>query len=426
MKLKKYIILINFFGITCIVVGALFLLNETITFSLYRTFLFIFFPIIVGIILLIVNKNLKIVFFNTIILLAFFSLTFEIILINKIKITNEKNVRNIDFQTKKYIPQICGNAFINKKNLEIYPLGGISFNNVMLRNKFSNKITIKKSDNFGFKNSKTWGFDDAKDFIFLGDSFTYGSDVAHGESFFDNFKKKYPNSINLGCGGTGPIIQKGIFREYVGHIKPKYLIWSLYLGNDINSDLSSEYNSFYKNYLNSNFQQSLYLKQNILDKLIIDSWNENITKKKLEKNLPLECELRLKNFINCKKYFSIFKLKQLRNLLGLKFSFSKTEFNILTQILEEIRVQTNSWNGKLIINIIPSQDRYQNILHMLDYDSYNNKIFDFLKENQFVYIDMSQYFNSYNIQTYIDGHFTVLGNKLMSKVLIEKINKLDH
>ena len=125
-----------------------------------------------------------------------------------------------------------------------------------------------------------------------------------------------------------------------------------------------------------------------------------------------------------KKNFSFYKFKQLRNKLGLKFSFSPTEFDILIQILKDIRAQTNSWNGKLIINVIPSQDRYETIFNMLDYDSFNNKILNFLKENQFIYIDVSKYLNKNNINTYIDGHFTVSGNKLMSELLIEQINKL--
>ena len=37
------------------------------------------------------------------------------------------------------------------------------------------------------------------------------------------FRETYPHSLNLGSGGSGPLIQLAILKEYVGEVQP---MWS--------------------------------------------------------------------------------------------------------------------------------------------------------------------------------------------------------
>ena len=60
--------------------------------------------------------------------------------------------------------------------------------------------------------------------IFIGDSFTYGSDVNYDENFVEIYKKSINQTLNLGCGGNGPIIEYATFVEYVKNLKLKILI----------------------------------------------------------------------------------------------------------------------------------------------------------------------------------------------------------
>ena len=270
--MRKLLIIINIFAIFIICTGVVFYFNEKIQFSNYRTFLFVITPILLGIFLLLVNLNSKIIIFNTIIIFVFFSFLLEVFFFWE-KNKNQQNFNQIVYDSND-IPQLCGTFFLNTKKLNLYPLGGISNIPVKLKNKFTKDETIENTDNFGFKNSNKWSINSDIDFVFIGDSFTYGTDVAHNESFFDYFASSYPNSINFGCGGTGPIIQKAIFSEYVKNLKPNYVIWNLNLGNDINSDLPSEFNSFYKNYLNNNFSQNLVSRQSDINKLYMNFWSK--------------------------------------------------------------------------------------------------------------------------------------------------------
>ncbi len=408
---------IKLFSLSLIILGFYFYFNEKIQFSNYRIILFVIFPILLGLILLFVNTNNKLIIFNTIVIFGIFSIGIEIYFLQK---KNEKTANKIFLEKNEDIPQLCGTFFKNIKDLDIYPLGGISNIPVKLENKFSKKITIENTDNFGFKNPIKWSIDNEINFMFIGDSFTYGADVAHKEGFVDYFTLNYPNTINLGCGGTGPIIQRGIFSEYVKKIKPNYVIWNLNLGNDINSDLPSELKTFYSNYLDFNFSQNLIIKQSLIDNLHKNYWTKYIEKKNKEiEKFKSDTDMISKININ---FISILKLSSLRNFLGLKFSFSQSSFEIFKIILNEVKKDTEIWNGKLIVNVIPSDQKFISIFHELDYNSYNNRIINYLRNNGFDYIDLNDYFNKSNYTMYFDGHFTLAGNKLVSDIILKRLS----
>ena len=254
-------------SIISIVLGIKFLFEPIISLSLYRSILFGYSPIAFGIIIISLKINYKIIVVNTCFLFLLGIIIFEIILIS-----SEKNiVSNAEYNI--YPPHIgCGGINAQSptnykyiENLKIYPLSGKSYNIVSLKNTLTNKITKDQTDNYGFKNSFNWNSRSSFDNIFIGDSFTYGTDVAHGESFPEIVGDKFPSTLNLGCGGTGSIMQFGIFLEYVKILKPKFVIWNFYSGNDLNSDIPTEHNSFYKKYLENGFSQDLISQQKTID-----------------------------------------------------------------------------------------------------------------------------------------------------------------
>ena len=116
------------------------------------------------------------------------------------------------------------------------------------------------------------------------------------------------------------------------------------------------------------------------------------------------------------------KLYSIRNYLGLNFSFNQSTFDIFKLILTEVEKDTNSWNGKLVVNVIPSDIKFRSIFHELDYNSYNDRVVSYLKNNEFNYIDLSEYFNKSNYNKYFDGHFTLDGNKFVSEIILKKIS----
>ena len=178
-KITLIKILISFFLIS---VGIFVCLNEKQSLSLFRTILFGYFPIFLGFVTLVLDKKLILITINTGILFILTVLIYEYLIISKSisdfnNISSKKNII-------KDIPQFCPTNYLNENNFELLPLGGISNNYITLKNISTGDETVAKSDNFGFNNLKDWNKDSEISYIFLGDSFTYGEDVTHEESFF--------------------------------------------------------------------------------------------------------------------------------------------------------------------------------------------------------------------------------------------------
>ena len=76
--------------------------------------------------------------------------------------------------------------------------------------------TFYKSDRYGFNNPDSEWDNKEIEYLLVGDSFTRGACVNRPNdmsSFLRNLSNK--SVLNLGQGGTGPLIQYGILREYL-------------------------------------------------------------------------------------------------------------------------------------------------------------------------------------------------------------------
>ena len=95
--------------------------------------------------------------------------------------------------------------------------------------------------------------------------------------------RNFSNSsvLNLGMGGSGPLIEYAIMKEYFPK-KTKNIIWFYYEGNDLD-DIENEKNKILLKYLNDkNFSQDLKNRQNEID----IAWN-NYIKTTYEKLLKI-------------------------------------------------------------------------------------------------------------------------------------------
>jgi hypothetical protein len=122
------------------------------------------------------------------------------------------------------------------------------------------------ADEHGFNNPPgVWG--KPIDLVFIGDSMTYGACVANRDHFVGQIREKYPASLNLGAGGIGPLIELAIVREFVPHVRPKYVFYIYDENNDLyfvdspgTPDLANEYhNPILRRYsTDDGFSQRLY------------------------------------------------------------------------------------------------------------------------------------------------------------------------
>ena len=140
-------------------------------------------------------------------------------------------------------------------------------------------------------------------YLIFGDSFAHGDCVNRPNDIASVIRNNTKSGvINLGMGGTGPLIQYSILREYLPR-NTKNIIWLYHEGND-NQELEIEMkDSFLKKYLlDENFTQNLKDIQATIDlsnkKILKDEFNKTKDKTKL---------VYIFDFLKLKKIRAIFK-----------------------------------------------------------------------------------------------------------------------
>mgnify|MGYP001328757769 CR=1 FL=1 len=243
-------------------------------------------------------------------------------------------------------------SYFKKKNSNIVLFNYIENPNLKTFSGISNSKTIGCSENgyFSTYNSDDYGFNNPKynleednfEYVLIGDSFVHGDcvnrpfDIASILRVLSN-----KNSLNLGIGGTGPLKQYAIIKEYLPQKFKKLLLF--YYVND-NEDLIRELkNDFLIKYLNDeNFTQDLKNKQYNIDILNHKEINLKFANKNSSKK------------INLKNTIKLFKTRNLlfnkANVRQVKASMPEEYFAILKKIKKIVELN----NASFYLVILPS------------------------------------------------------------------------
>ena len=200
------------------------------------------------------------------------------------------------------------------------------------------------SDRYGFNNFDfIW---DQKEIfaVTIGDSFTHGACVDTKNTIANKINNN-GSVLNLGIGGTGPLIQLATVKEYLNAINTKRIIWIYYEGNDLADLMIEQRDKILKKYLeNEKFSQNLTLKQKLIDEKltnIITYKEENIEK------------------INIKSFWNFIKLYYMRYIYFDKnnnydISVPKSFYQIIT----EIKKIAEEKKLKLYFVYLPEKNRF--------------------------------------------------------------------
>ena len=254
---------------------------------------------------------------------------------SKQEIIQEMKEQGVDI-----FPSFYTHLIIPKNGLEIngeriFPLSGVSLKNTVLCNE-SGKWVNYNSDEHGFNNPSGLFEVEGIDVALVGDSFTQGICVKQGEDIASQLRKMSGlQVINLGNGGNGPLLELASLKEYAEPLKPKYVLWLYYEGNDLGDLVSEQSSPFLLKYRDHQFSQHLINRQSEIDSILI---------KHME---AIGGETVLDNIVN------IIKIWHLRLLL-IKPSVPL----LFTELLKNAKNLTSAWGGKLYFVYLPAWNRY--------------------------------------------------------------------
>mgnify|MGYP001445512992 FL=1 len=283
--------------------------------------------------------------------------------------------------------------FLNKQNLSIFPLSGISNSETIHCNE-NGYFSIYQSDRHGFNNPDEEWNNKEIEYLLVGDSFTHGSCVNRPNDIASVLRTLSSKStLNLGYGGNGPLIEYATLREYVTP-NVKNILWVYCESNDLFELVIERQNKYLLKYLNSeNHSQNLRNKQKEVDELLNINFEkelQNQIKKetfKSEEQLSKNNKLKYKilKFIRLDKTKKIFKKKDTK--------YNDIIFDEFEKILQRSLNLSETNNAKLIFVYIPEYRRYNSSNYS---DENYNKITSIVKKLNIDLVDMRKVFDNEN------------------------------
>lgn len=328
-------------------------------------------------------------------------------------------------KTEKNLVVMTPPSFLlNKRNINsnVFPLSGIS-NQTTIDCNENGYFSKYLSDRYGF-NNKDELWDKKIDLLLIGDSTVLGSCVNYSDTLAGNLNLKY-NTISLGYGGNGPLIELGTIKEYIQLVKPKKVLWVYTEVNDLSEMLNEIKNPVLNKYLSDeNFSQNLYKKQKIINEIQNKYFLEELKKfkNKTEKLLDFD-EFNLRD---------IFVLKNLRHLIfgSILGIYDKHDKNIdssiskFNEIIKKANKIVKSHNAELIFILNPDRRVNRSNWSLIN----NEKISNLIKNQKikFISLDELMFVESNSVKKYYSGrsegsHFNELGYKTASEIILKNI-----
>ncbi|MGH7453745.1 MAG: hypothetical protein ACRENG_20515 [bacterium] len=124
---------------------------------------------------------------------------------NLLEVTNDLQTKGITAYPVVPPSLVVDFNGIDNGNYKLFSLGGVSRKTTVYCNE-SGDYAIYESDEHGFNNPvESWS--QKPKAVLLGDSFVHGACVGPGEDIAGQLRKMGINTLNLGMGGCGPLIE---------------------------------------------------------------------------------------------------------------------------------------------------------------------------------------------------------------------------
>ncbi len=315
---------------------------------------------------------------------------------------------------------------LNSQKAKVYPLGSMSDKTIVYCNE-DGEYLINKSDEHGFDNPEGLYCKGCTDIVLIGDSFAHGHCVKSEENIAGWLRKSGKKVLNLGRGANGPLIELATMQEYAKPLRPKFVFWFYYEGND-QVDLKEEKkSSLLMKYMDGNYSQDLIDKQELIDSLIIEHVENKISSRKRDDKSNDKISKPDSNF----SFLQIAKLSQLRERFReIEECFAPTD-PLFEDILAEAKGRVNAWGGRLYFVYLPSIDRYLNESNRCTkygYSMHREKILSIAKDQGLPVIDIQELLSShpdvYSLFPFglkFRGHFNTEGYRLVAQRLITRL-----
>ena len=256
--------------------------------------------------------------------------------------------------------------------------------------------------------------------MLLGDSFSEGKCVHSDESISAVLREPGFNTLSIGKGGNGPLIEFAALKEYAEPLKPKIVLW-VYFINDLDNLRSEENSSILNRYINEDdFSQNLMSRQAEIDSVLTNYVWEN-----RDESLWGRSRIVIPTVIN------ILKLSNFRTKINLipsqipPIATTKHAPESFKNILEKSKKIVSRWGGKLYFVYLPSNSRYTTGRE----HSFREDVLDTVSELGIPFIDIHrEVFEPHPAPSSLfplsfgkNAHYTAVGYRLVAEAIANRL-----
>jgi len=242
-------------------------------------------------------------------------------------------------------------------------------------------------------------------------------------------RQEYPDTLNLGQAGLGPLLTLAVLKEYVPYVRPSMVLWFYCESNDL-TDLQVEMkNPMLRRYLEKGFSQGLFGRQADIDRVLMAYTDKALTEE-TEATEGAETAGDQKASKLKRALLGMVSLKTLRTKLGVVYGESTSSVhpqsvhNLFRDVLVEAKRFTEGLGGKLHFVYLPDWQRYAN---PGGFENDRERVLTLVNTIGIPILEVHEAFQSHGDPLSLfpfrqPGHYTEAGNRLVAQQTIRFIS----
>lgn len=326
-----------------------------------------------------------------------------------------------------YPALFVGSDGVQGNKSALFPLAGISHAQIVYCNEQCLYVTYR-SDEYGFNNPAGLHRRGDIAFTLVGDSFTQGACVQQDQTIAAHLRSiaKVPG-VSLGIGANGPLIELATLREYSVPLRPRFVFWMYYEGNDI-IDLDGESKTpLLMKYL-GDFTQHLADRQGEIDAALTNYAEERIDEELRQENRPRKQKAPLPAshpFLQILRLESLSKaIQRFRQDLA-----THQRYDLFEQIIRKAKNLTETNGGTFVFVYLPMRERYETSNQNPDCFQNRKKVMQLVQGMDIPVIDIHREFENSGdplglFPFRFHPHYTSDGYRIVALALNEHIQKM--